>query len=843
MNKETRFSNIENKKTYVFGSGRFADKFVECYRNDYNIVGIVDNDPKKHGVIWKSYRINSPETLRTAGDCHVVVCIKNSEPIVNQLTEMGINDVAVFDAHHIYPGRQANQEILRGDRQYHIGFFYVTSAKAIEKNTEILFKAKSLCDYLMVGIPVPDSSNPEQVKASAELIKRIESVTTVDELIMVPVAYSTTIDLLEKYHYDLFITDQKLNTPYWIETKKKLNQNGAELLYLPGRSRENRGERKLLSTYDSVKRLGIYAFYDKDGIVDDYVIRFVKSFTSVTERTIVVSNGTLTKEGSKALKKLGCELLIRENKGFDAWGVRTGLFHVGFDTLGEYDEILIANNTVFGPIYDLSVMLNEMASRDLDFWGCSAHPGFATSDPYGSNPYGYVPEHVQSYFYAVRRPLVLDECFRSFWEKLPELPDYSRAVGLYETFMTKYFSDDGFLWDVYMPREEYYDMTDNPLITMPAESVKKWKCPFVKRRAFFQDYDYYSTYTGQQTVSCLLQFIEEETDYPRDLIFQNLIRTCHMSVLVQDLHLAKILDKKGDYGKQCSSKKKTALFMHIYDTSMLPTLRYYVNNLPERTHIHISTTSESKKTEILDAFANRKNIEVRVLPNIGRDVSALLVSFRDVVFNYDYICVTHDKKTSHLKPECVGEGFAYMGYENILASKDFVESVFKAFDSDPFLGLLYAPDPNHADFASHIGLEWGKNYDSTLALYQKLGLTVPIDRNHPPMAPFGSSFWCRTEALRALYNKNWTYEDFPKEPINETDGLILQAIERIYPYTAQQAGLYSALLMTTDYAAIEIDNLQYYAQGYTHACYENGISGYYYVMRDLLNIYLDNAKI
>ncbi len=841
MNKKTRLTSDNDKRIFVFGSGRFADKFIECYGNDYNIVGVIDNDSHKQGIIWKSYTIYSPEILKETKDFQVMVCIKDSEPIISQLADMNITDVVIYDAHKIYPGRQADKGIPHNGKQYHIGFFYITDEKVLLNSIDIFSKAKSLCDYLLVGVPVSNSSKQEMEKKETEWSEWLNTVSSVDEIVPVSKKYCSATDLLEKYHYDVYFTEQKTVSPYWQEMKNTLNKHGAELIHLAAWKRR-KSNKITLTNKTKIKRLGIYAFFDKEGIVDDYVIQFLLNFSTVNERTIVVSNGDVTLEGKKRVEETGCELLIRENEGFDAWGVKTGLLYVGFDSLENYDEILIANNTIFGPFYDIADMINEMATRDLDFWGCSAHPGFATSDPYGSNPYGFVPEHVQSYFYAVRKPLLSDMCFRTFWENLPQLPDYSKAVGLYETYMTKYFEDNGFLWDVYMPREEYYDMTDNPLITMPVESVKKWKCPFVKRRAFFQDYDYYTTYTGQQTVACLLQFIEEETNYPRSLILKNLIRTCHMSVLVQNLHLARILDKKGDYGN-IVLKKKTAIFMHIYDTTMLPTLKGYVDNLPARTHVYISTTSEERKTKILSAFANHKHVEVRVLPNIGRDVSALLVSFRDVVFDYDYICITHDKKTSHLKPECVGEGFAYMGYENILASREFVESVFKAFDADPFLGLLYAPDPNHADFASHIGLEWGNNYESTLALYKELGLTVPIDKKHPPMAPFGSSFWCKTEALRALFNKTWSYDDFPKEPLNETDGLILQAIERIYPYTAQQAGFYSALLMTTDYAAIELDNLQFYAKEYTQACNKVGISGYYYVTRDLLNMNLDNAGL
>ena len=258
--------------------------------------------------------------------------------------------------------------------------------------------------------------------------------------------------------------------------------------------------------------------------------------------------------------------------------------------------------------------------------------------------------------------------------------------------------------------------------------------------------------------------------------------------------------------------------------------------MPDHADIWISTTSEEKKEIIQNVFSVlSQNVYIRVCPNRGRDVSALLASFNDVVMNYEIICVTHDKKTSYLKPETVGEGFAYMGYENILSSKEFVKNVINAFCENKFLGLLYSPDPNHADFGSHIGLEWGGNFEATKHLAEELKLNVPIDEKHPPCAPFGSNFWIRTRALAPLYNKDWRYEDFPAEPIKETDGTIMHAVERIYPYCAQSQGYYSALLMTNEYSAIELGNLSHYAETYAHVCFDNGLANRYHIVRDSLD--------
>lgn len=587
-----------------------------------------------------------------------------------------------------------------------------------------------------------------------------------------------------------------------------------------------------------VRRLVVFNFFDADQQADDYVVYLLRAIKTHAKRLLVVVNGDLQEESIQRLKSIGAEVMIRENTGLDAWAEREGLMHIGLDELESYDEVLIANGTIMGPVRPLAEMFEEMNQRKLDFWGLVAHRGM-DFDSFGCNPYGRIPEHLQSFFFAFRQRLVKSKVFKEFWKKFPTISNYNESVGLYETVLTQYFADHGFVWNSYMDAEQYYLLSENPLIDIPVESIKQFKSPFFKRRTFFQDYDYYTTFTGQHTALQLLNYLQDETDYPIKYIMKNLIRTTHMCDLTQDLHLSKILDASQCFGKKRKtlfSSLRAALFAHLYDVSMLPTMVEYMSNLPAQMDIYISTTSEEKAETIRAAYAALPNrCTVKVCPNRGRDVSALLTVFKPFVSKYDVICVTHDKKTGYLKPGTVGEGFAYQGYENLMASEEYVINVLNAFLEDPFLGMLYTPDPNHADFGTHIGLEWGENFAATKRLHEELGLHAPISESKPPCAPFGSNFWIRTKALAPLYQKNWTYDDFPAEPFKMVDGSILHAVERIYPYCAQHAGYYSALLMTTDYAAIELGNLQFDAQQYAHVAFDHGVANRFITVRDIVD--------
>ena len=118
------------------------------------------------------------------------------------------------------------------------------------------------------------------------------------------------------------------------------------------------------------KRLGAFLFYDKDGIVGDYIDYLLEKMNEHLDKLIVICNGEVNEEGKDRLKVFATEMIFRENEGFDAGGWKH-LFtkHLSRDELLAYDEIVLFNDSFFGPVYPLEEMFSEMESRSVrDFW-------------------------------------------------------------------------------------------------------------------------------------------------------------------------------------------------------------------------------------------------------------------------------------------------------------------------------------------------------------------------------------------------------------------------------------------------------------------------------------------
>ena len=176
--------------------------------------------------------------------------------------------------------------------------------------------------------------------------------------------------------------------------------------------------------------------------------------------------------------------------------------------------------------------------------------------------------------------------------------------------------------------------------------------------------------------------------------------------------------------------------------------------------------------------------------------------------DYDYICFMHNKKSSQDKPLTIGRGFAERCTGNLLASREYVINIINLFSGNSRLGMLFPPPVIHGPYQYLISNLWGLNYQNTLELAERLGINVPINNDIDPVFPAGGMFWFRTKAMKKLMDRNWTYDDFPDEPL-PVDGTLGHSFERIYCFAAQSEGFYSAWLMNEGFVSTEITSLSY----------------------------------
>lgn len=564
----------------------------------------------------------------------------------------------------------------------------------------------------------------------------------------------------------------------------------------------------------NVKRACIYFIYDKDGIIDDYILYQLKDMRENAEFIHCVINGKLSPDGRRALESAADEIYVRENIGNDIGAYKAALEYIGWDKIAEYDELVLMNNTCFGPVYPFKEAFDWAKERDLDFWGLTW--GLKT-DWFGRKDYLHYNDsnvHIQSYFITLRSSLLRTRLIKEFFREIPDDASYAVSGSVYEYAFPGYFEERGYKGDAYCDNTDDYNY---PLLHDPVSLLEKKRMPLFKKRSFTHHYTDVLNNTAGEATARLINFIETKTDYDMDMVWKSVLRTCNLSDLVRCAQLNRVLPRDyvlPDIQKQTLS---VGVVYHAYYEDLFDEDISYISNFPEGTGVLITTNTEKKKA-LLEEKAEKAGLdaEVIVIENRGRDVSSLLVGGSDFVFKYDLICFAHDKKTSQVRPLSVGRSWAYKINENVFATKEFVANVINMFEKEPRLGIAFPSYPNHSGYSTAIGNGWTGNFHNTSRLLNDLDIHVKIHEATLCVAPLGTCFWFRSNAMKKLFSgykgEGWSYSDFPREP-NRTDNTILHAVERAYAYCVQDAGYYPVFLYNDKFTQTELTNLEFNKTG------------------------------
>ena len=250
---------------------------------------------------------------------------------------------------------------------------------------------------------------------------------------------------------------------------------------------------------------------------------------------------------------------------------------------------------------------------------------------------------------------------------------------------------------------------------------------------------------------------------------------------------------------ESTEKWKIAVICHVFYGEYIQELAALAKNFPAGTDFFVTTSSEGNREKVLSKFGKTVagTVTCAVIPNRGRCESALLCACRHVVLGgiYDLLYFVHDKKAGHVKKNAA-RTFRKLLLTATAGNPQTVQEIIALFQSEPKLGLLSSPPPNFGEYKDVLNISWKVNYENVKNLAEKLALNVPIEEHKPPVAPLGTVFWFRPDALRKLSSANWEYDDFPREPLNAVDGTVLHALERVYALCAQDAGYFPAHTLT-----------------------------------------------
>src|SRR5690606_35647636 len=102
---------------------------------------------------------------------------------------------------------------------------------------------------------------------------------------------------------------------------------------------------------------------------------------------------------------------------------------------------------------------------------------------------------------------------------------------------------------------------------------------------------------------------------------------------------------------------------------------------------------------------------------------------------------------------------------------------------------------------------WWSNKPGFEEYCRELGIHVPLDEISP-LAPFGSMYFARPEALRLLVEHPWAYEVFGGAEAYR-DGGLAHILERMPSYAAGELGYHTRTVATPEYTSISHTSMQF----------------------------------
>ena len=555
-----------------------------------------------------------------------------------------------------------------------------------------------------------------------------------------------------------------------------------------------------------MKRLALFSFYDKSGLAGSFVFYYLKRLSEISDVAVIV-NGSLQPEPKSQLESQGYRVFCRENKGFDFGGWKEFLLSEDTEFYRQYDELILCNCSCYGPVYPFQQIFDEMNKRECDFWGLYRHPGL--KDRKHS-----IPPHIQSYFLVIRNRLFHDQCFREYFSALPYAETWDDAVSQ-ETSFTAYFEKRGFVSSAFLG-SVFSEYIENPTIFMPSELLAR-KFPLVKRKCFTTDYSYINKISSAVQIRKLLSFIRNNTDYPLDFIYDDLLRSSENSHLIKALGLSYVLEsaRRGEAVAAGQDTGKIAAVVGSWSAEKIPDSIRYLRSLPLGSSVFIAVSSEGVK----DAWAAQLPLlagcrtEIRLVKEVLPGTAGLIQSFRDVLGSFEYVCILCDMKAASSDPPVKDRFFAEHCMSSLLISGEYVSNVIELFRKNDRLGLLMPFVPMFAGLPDRIlNEEWGGSRETALRIYSMLNLSVPFDEH--PIASWGGMFWLRGRAMNAFYRHDWASECHSVEK-GMPGRSISDALLRIYPMIAQESGFFSGCVCPSELAGCQLSNMYYSLEKYS----------------------------
>lgn len=218
----------------------------------------------------------------------------------------------------------------------------------------------------------------------------------------------------------------------------------------------------------SPKRICLFAGYDQDGIVDKYVIEYLKELSRFAD-IYYFADCNISDDELFKLQPWVKGAWAERHGGYDFGSYARLLGLIGWSKVEEYDELLLVNDSCY-LLSSLDLVFSKMDCQILDWWGMQATKGlYMTKDKLVNRfrnpipmeavkeqlisgfefdyPYDFL---VGSYFLSFRKNVIMDDRFQKILSSSGDDEDKLILIRKYEIGIARNLISWGYGFSTYM---------------------------------------------------------------------------------------------------------------------------------------------------------------------------------------------------------------------------------------------------------------------------------------------------------------------------------------------------------------------------------------------------------
>lgn len=224
-----------------------------------------------------------------------------------------------------------------------------------------------------------------------------------------------------------------------------------------------------------LRRTAVFASHSSDGRVSERILFYLRGLAEVVDNVVFVASNPLLPGEADRLGELATEILAEPHDEYDFGSYRRGLRIArerGLLDPGAADELVLCNDSCYGPAFPFAEMFGTMHGRNCDFWGMTANEELGAW-------------HLQSFFLVFRRRVLDGDALDRFLGGVVAVPGRGGVVLRYETALTETLRRAGFRPASFVPPDatpKETGVSPNPMLR-PCLLLRRFRVPLVKVKA------------------------------------------------------------------------------------------------------------------------------------------------------------------------------------------------------------------------------------------------------------------------------------------------------------------------------------------------------------------------